>query len=63
MINRKVEILDKRVKYNCELRIDGKTIEKIETDDYEVWYDKITDRVYELTEFMKIDIIIKICNS
>ena len=63
MIKQKTRVIDKKQKYTCELKIDSKSIDKIETDDYEAWYDKITDNVYELTQFMKIEIIIKICNS
>jgi len=32
------------------------------TDDYEVWYDKVTEKVYEVNEFKKIEIKIEICN-
>ena len=52
---------NKKQLYMCKLKIDDKIIDKIKTDDYEVWYDKITDKIYELNAFMKIEIKIHIC--
>ncbi len=51
---------DKKQQYMYELRIDDKIIDKIKTDDFEVWYDKIPEKVYEINTFRKIGIIIKI---
>ena len=63
MINPDFIYTNKKQLYMCKLKIDGKIIDKIETDDYEVWYDKITDKIYELNEFMKIEINIYIYNT
>ena len=63
MINPDFFYINKKQLYDCKLKIDGKIIDKMETDDYEVWYDKITDEIYELNGFMKIEIKIHFCNT
>ena len=63
MINPDFINTNKKQLYVCKLKIDGKIIYKMETDDYEVWYDKITDKIYELNGFMKIEIKIHVCNT
>ncbi len=63
MMNQKAMFTDKNQQFICELRIDGKIIDKRETGDYEVWYDKITEKIYNAKRFREIEIKIKICNS
>ena len=63
MINQRAMFTDKKFLYICELRIDGKIIDKTKTDDYEVWYNRITDEVYALNGFSEIEIKIKVGNS
>ena len=55
-------LFTKKLLYICELRIDGQVKDKEKTDDYEVWYDKVTDKVYEVNRFEKIEIKIEIYN-
>ena len=52
--------IEKKFLYICKLRINGKIIDKTKTDDYEVWYDRITDEVYALNGFSEIEIKIKV---
>lgn len=54
--------IEKKLLYVCELRIDGKIINKTKTDDYEVWYDSVTDEVYALNGFREIEIKIMVDN-
>ncbi|MFX1570410.1 MAG: hypothetical protein ACFFCV_18770 [Promethearchaeota archaeon] len=54
---------NKNTQYICEYKVDNKIVDRKKTNDYELWYDKITDRVYELNRFRKIEIKIRICNS
>lgn len=56
-------LFNKNLHYICELKIDGRVKDKAKTDDYEVWYDKITDTIYELKGFRKIKIRIQVCDS
>ena len=63
MMSQKAKFTEKKQRYICELKIDGKPIDKEETDDYEVWYDKITDKIYNVKRFREFEIKIKICNS
>ena len=63
MLNQKVTFSDTNTPYICELRINGKIEDKKNTNDYEVWYDNITDKVYELSGFTEIEIKIQVNNS
>ncbi|GAH02461.1 unnamed protein product, partial [marine sediment metagenome] len=62
ILNEKVMSIEKKFLYICELKIDCKIIDKMKTDDYEVWYDRITDKVYSLNGFSEIEIKIKVGN-
>jgi len=63
MFNQKALSSKTNTQYMCELRINGKIEDKKTTNDYEAWYDKITDKVYELNEFTEIEIKIHASNS
>ena len=56
MINHKAILIDKNQQFNCELKIDGKLIDKRESGDFEVWYDYITDKIYEVKGFREIEL-------
>ncbi len=60
-MNQDITLINRKLKYICEYKVDGKIIDRKETDDYEVWYDKIIDRVYEVDFSKEIEIKIKIC--
>ena len=53
--------VNRKLQYICEYKVDEKIIDRKETDDYDVWYDKIIDRVYEVDFSKEIEIKIKIC--
>lgn len=55
-------LFSKKLHYICELKIDGQVKDRGKTEDYEAWYDKVTDKVYEVNGFKKIEIKIEICN-
>lgn len=54
-----IVLLNKKLHYICEFKINGKVKDREKTDDYEVWYDKVTDKVYEVNGFKKIEIKIE----
>ncbi|MFW9877784.1 MAG: hypothetical protein ACFFG0_32275 [Candidatus Thorarchaeota archaeon] len=54
---------NKTIQYIYEYKVDNKIVDKRKTNDFEVWYDKITDRIYELNRFKEIEIKIQVCNS
>lgn len=60
-MNQDITLINRKLQYICEYKLDGKIIDRKETDDYEVWYDKIIDRVYEVDFSKEIEIKIKIC--
>jgi len=59
----KTMLLSRKQHYICELKIDGRMIDKRKTDDYEVWYDGITEKIYEVNRFKEIKLKIRTCNS
>jgi len=63
MFNQKATFSDTNTQYICELRINGKIEDKKNANDYEAWYDDITDKVYELNGFTEIKIKIQVSNS
>lgn len=60
-MNQDIPLINRKLQYICEYKVDGKIIDMKETDDYEAWYDKIIDRVYEVDFSKEIEIRIKIC--
>ncbi|MCP6718673.1 MAG: hypothetical protein KJI71_00390 [Patescibacteria group bacterium] len=63
MINQKTMLTSRKSHYFCELKIDERMIDKRKTDNYEVWNDEITEKIYEVNRFKEIKIIIRTCNS
>jgi len=56
MIESELDQVDRRATFTCEFRVDNKIVETLNTDDYEIWYDKIADRIYDLVNFKQITI-------
>ncbi|MHA1499837.1 MAG: hypothetical protein ACTSRT_20085 [Promethearchaeota archaeon] len=40
--------------FTCEFRVDNKIVETRNTDDYEIWFDKIAEKIYGLINFKQI---------
>ena len=53
---------NKKTQYFCEYKVDNKIVDRKKTNDYEAWYDKITDKIYELNGFREIEIKIQVCD-